>query len=95
MKYNKNVYNALMMVSQFGINMLVPIFLCSVIGIFIDEKCGTDIWVIILFFVGAAAGFKNVMRFAKKIYEVPAETRRRKDRGRKDERDGEEPEDKN
>ena len=95
MKYNKNVYNALMMVSQFGINMLVPIFLCSVIGIFIDEKCGTDIWVIILFFVGAAAGFKNVMKFAKKIYEVPAETRRRKEGGRKDERYGEEPEDKN
>lgn len=95
MKYNKNVYNALMMVSQFGINMLVPIFLCSVIGIFIDEKCGTNIWVVILFFVGAAAGFKNVMRFAKKIYEVPAETRRRKGGGRKDERYGEEPEDKN
>ena len=29
MKYNRNVYQALMMISQFGINMLVPIFLCT------------------------------------------------------------------
>lgn len=98
MKYNKNVYHALMMVSQFGINMLVPIFACSAIGIFIDGKCGTDIWVVILFFVGAAAGFRNVMKFAKKIYEVPAKTRRRSGSGQEaghSEYDGEKPEEKN
>lgn len=95
MKYNKNVYHALMMVSQFGINMLVPIFLCSIIGIFIDEKCGTDIWVVVLFFVGAAAGFRNVMKFAKKIYEVPASTRRRKVSEREVDCHGKKPEEKN
>lgn len=95
MKYNKNVYHALMMVSQFGINMLVPIFICSIIGIFIDERCGTDIWVIVLFFAGAAAGFRNVMKFAKKIYEVPASTRRRKVSEREDDCYGKKPEEKN
>lgn len=95
MKYNKNVYHALMMVSQFGINMLVPIFLCSFIGIVIDKKCGTDIWVVIFFFAGAAAGFGNVMRFAKKIYEVPADTRRRRATNREDESHGKKPEEKN
>ena len=77
MKYNKNVYHALIMLSQFGINMMVPIFLCSFIGIFIDKKCGTSFWVVILFFVGAASGFRNVFRLAKKIYEKPAVTRKR------------------
>ena len=74
MKFNRNVYHSLMMISQFGINMLVPIFLCSFIGIEIDKRCGTSFWVIALFFIGAAAGFRNVFRFARKIYERPAET---------------------
>ena len=78
MKYNRNVYHSLMMISQFGINMLVPIFLCSFIGIVIDRKFDTSYWVVVLFFVGAAAGFRNVFRFAKKIYEVPAQTRKRR-----------------
>lgn len=64
------------MISQFGINMLVPIFLCTFLGIFIDDKCGTSFWAVILFFIGAAAGFRNVFHFAKKIYEKPAVTRR-------------------
>lgn len=76
MNYNRNVYHSLIMISQFGINMLVPIFLCTFLGIFIDKKCETSYWAVILFFVGAAAGFRNVFRFAKKIYEEPAVTRR-------------------
>ncbi len=77
LKYNKTVYRALVMITQFGVNMLVPIFLCSFLGMFLDRKLGTNIWMVALFFVGALAGFTNVFRFAKKIYEVPAQTRRR------------------
>lgn len=78
MKYNRNVYQALMMITQFGINMLVPILLCSFAGMFIDHKLGTSVWTVALFFVGALAGFTNVFRFAKRIYETPAVTRRRR-----------------
>lgn len=67
-----------MMITQFGINMLVPIFICSFAGMFIDYKLGTSVWTVVLFFVGALAGFTNVFRFAKKIYETPANTRRRR-----------------
>lgn len=67
-----------MMITQFGINMLVPICLCSFAGMFIDRKLGTSVWTVALFFVGAMAGFTNVFRFAKKIYERPAVTRRRR-----------------
>ncbi|MCM1123170.1 MAG: AtpZ/AtpI family protein [Eubacterium sp.] len=77
MKYNKNVYQALMMISQFAINMLVPIFICSFAGMFLDRRFGTSYWTVLLFFVGALAGFTNVFKLAKKIYETPAVTRRR------------------
>ncbi|MBD5486523.1 MAG: AtpZ/AtpI family protein [Lachnospiraceae bacterium] len=66
-----------MMISQFGINMLVPIFICSFAGMFLDWKFETSFWTVVLFFVGAMAGFTNVFRFARKIYETPAVTRRR------------------
>lgn len=77
MKYNRNVYQALTMIMQFGINMLVPIFLCSFVGMYLDRKFNTSFWMILLFFVGTLAGFTNVFRFARKIYETPAVTRRR------------------
>ena len=90
MKYNRNVYHALTMISQFGINMLVPIFLCSFIGMAIDKKCGTSYWMVVLFFIGALAGFTNVFRFAKRIYDTPAQTRRRSHHtGSEDKKQGE------
>lgn len=77
MKYNRNVYHALTMITQFGINMLVPIFICSFLGMFLDRKLESSVFTVALFFVGALAGFTNVFRFAKRIYEQPAVTRRR------------------
>lgn len=47
--YKKNVYHALTMITQFGINMLVPIFLCSFLGIYMDRKLGTSFWMVFLF----------------------------------------------
>ncbi len=95
MRYNKNVYHALMMISQFGINMIVPIVLCSFIGMIIDRKLGTSFWVVVMFFIGAAAGFRNVFIFARKVYETPAVTRRRSGDSREVDGDGEGPEEKN
>lgn len=69
MKYNKNVYRALAMITQFGLNMMVPILGCSFLGSFIDKKLGTSFFVIIFFFIGALAGFRNVFLFSRKIYE--------------------------
>jgi len=70
-KYDKDVYRSLTLITQFGINMLVPIFLCTFLGIFLDNKLGTRFLVIILFFVGAIAGARNIYIFAKNIYDKP------------------------
>ena len=68
-KTDKSVYQALTTISQFGIYMLVPIFLCSFLGILLDRKMGTScFFMIVLFFAGALAGFRNVFLLAKRIY---------------------------
>lgn len=68
-KRNNSVIQSFAMVTQFGISMLVPIFLCAFLGWYLDEKLGTSYLFIILFFVGALAGFRNIYIMSKKIYE--------------------------
>lgn len=53
------------MVLQFGINMIVPIGLCTIIGVWIGEKFDMDWIVIPLFFVGALAGYNSIYRMVK------------------------------
>jgi F0F1-type ATP synthase assembly protein I len=68
-KYKRSVYQSLAVITQFGISMIVPIFLCSFAGLYIDRHFGTSFWFVVLFFVGALAGFRNIFILAKKIYE--------------------------
>lgn len=67
-KQDRSVYKSLAMISQFGINMIVPIAMCSVLGYYLDKLFGTNFIMIILFFVGALAGFRNIYLMAKEIY---------------------------
>ena len=63
-----SVMQALMMVSQFSLNMLVPIGMMCVLGIWLDKTFETGYWTVILFFVGAVAGGQNVYRMAKRFF---------------------------
>lgn len=69
MKYKKSVYQSFVLITQFGINMIVPIFLCTALGVFLDKKLELSFLTIVLFFIGALAGFRNCYIMAKKIYE--------------------------
>ncbi len=69
MKKRKKIFRSLAMISQFGINMLVPIFICSFAGMFLDRRLETSFFMIILFFVGAIAGFRNIFIQSRHIYE--------------------------
>ncbi|MDE6313809.1 MAG: AtpZ/AtpI family protein [Lachnospiraceae bacterium] len=73
MKYKKSVYKSFAMITQLSIHMLVPIFLCSFVGICIDKKFGTY-FVIPLFFLGALAGFRNVYIAVRNIYSNEEES---------------------
>ncbi len=68
MRYDKTVFRLLALFTQFTINMLVPIFLCSFIGYYIDKYMNTNFFFVILFFIGALAGFRNVYILAKRTY---------------------------
>ena len=69
-KYDKSVSRSIVLITQFGINMLVPIGMMTALGIWLDGRFGTSFWTILLFFVGAIAGGQNVYRMAKAVYET-------------------------
>ena len=62
-----SVYRALAMVTQFSLNMLVPIAMMTALGIWLDKRFGTGWITILLFMVGAVAGGQNIYRMAKAI----------------------------
>lgn len=68
-KDSKYVWDALIMVFQFGINMIVPIVICTFGGIWIGNKFDMNWIVIPLFFVGAIAGGNNIYKMSKKFME--------------------------
>ena len=72
MKKQLLVMRSLATISQFGINMIVPICMCSVAGYFLDKWLETDFLIIVFFFVGALAGFRNIYILARKVYEDDA-----------------------
>ena len=67
MKNQRKVFQALTLVLQFGLNMIVPIAMCMVLGIWLDKKYDMP-WVsIVMFFMGALAGFTNIFKMAKPL----------------------------
>ncbi len=66
--YDRSVYQALTLIMQFGINMVVPIGMMCALGIYLDRRLGTSYWTVVLFFVGAVAGGQNIYRMAKRFF---------------------------
>lgn len=66
--YDRTVFQSMTMILQFGINMIVPITMMTVLGIWLDRKFDTAYFTIIFFFIGAIAGGQNIYRMAKKIF---------------------------
>lgn len=80
-KSDKSIYRSLVLVTQFGINMLVPIGMMSALGVWLDRRFDTSFWTILLFFAGAAAGAQNIYRMAKQIYNVKDDVKEKKEPG--------------
>ena len=76
MKYDKSVYRSLVLITHFGINMLVPIFLCTIAGVYIGRRFSVEWITIPLFLIGALAGFRNVFIMAKRIYTADSTSSR-------------------
>lgn len=79
-KNNRQVAEALSMVMQFGINMLVPIGIMVALGVWIGGKYNMD-WVVIpLFIAGVLAGYNSIFRMVKKYLKTnDVRTKKEKD----------------
>lgn len=74
MKNNRKVWMSLTLILQFGLNMIVPILLCTLAGVWLGEKYDIPIITVPLFIIGALAGFTNIFKMAKKIYGQDGES---------------------
>ena len=62
------VARSFMMVSQIGISMLVPIFLCLFLGIKLNEWLDAKLFVPVFLFLGMGAAVRNVYHITKTFY---------------------------
>lgn len=63
-KLKREVYSNFVLISQIGFHMLVPIFACVAIGVFIDGKYHTYLTLPLLI-LGILAGGRNAYALAK------------------------------
>ncbi len=68
MNDNKRVIKSFTMISQVGISMLVPIILCCMLGLFLENQLNLPAF-IPLFILGALAGMRNVYVMVSGIYQ--------------------------
>ena len=68
----KKVYKTLALISQLGISMIVPILLCTAIGVYLDEKFSLPLTIPLIVF-GILAGGRNVYVLVRDISRQIAE----------------------
>lgn len=68
MKPNGKVMKAVIMITQIGVTMIVPIFLCVFVGMKLDEWFHTNFITIIGIFLGILAAFRNVYKMTRQFY---------------------------
>ena len=64
MKHKKSVIATLSLISQLGISMIVPVFLCIFIGMKLEEKIDFP-FTILFIILGILAGIRNVSAIVK------------------------------
>ena len=68
MKADKKVLKSFVLITQIGITMVVPIFLCLFVGIKLDEWLKTNFIAVIGIILGIMAAFRNVYVMTKQFY---------------------------
>lgn len=81
MKENKHVFRSLAMVTQLGLTVMVPVFLCVFAGRYVDRHFGTHLSFVFLI-VGFLAGIASAWRLAMRIVKMEQEDERKKEEER-------------
>lgn len=85
MSQRKEVVRSFMLISHLGLTVMVPIFMCVIVGIFIDKKFGTStlIW---LLFLGIAAGMRNAYILLKNVLDENVKEREKAEKLKRERR---------
>lgn len=75
MKDQRKVFQALSLILQFGLNMIVPIAMCMMLGVWLDKKYDMPWIILLLFLLGALAGFTNCFKMAKPLMKSDRDRR--------------------
>lgn len=84
MREHKQVFKMITLISQIGITMLSSIFVCGLIGYFIDNCFGTHTFVVFLI-LGVAGGYRAVYSLIKQFISSKEEQTSLEDEERKKE----------
>lgn len=82
MQQKKNVFRNFAMLTQLGLSIMTPIFLCIFVGYYIDTRFGTKLTFFLLilgFFAGGRNGYllaKHTIRLSQKEEEQEKELKR-------------------
>ena len=61
---------ALTLVTQLGISMFVPIFLCLFIGLWLDKTFGTSpVFLLLFILIGIYSGFRGVYNLTRSFFK--------------------------
>lgn len=85
MGYRKEVFRSLSMISQIGISVMVPIFMCVFVGVMIDKYFNTST-LIVLLILGIGAGMRNAYILAKKVLDENALEKEATEKKKREER---------
>jgi len=67
-KEKRKIIYALSLVTQLGITMIVPIFLCLFVGIKVSKYFDKSYFVMIFLVLGMVVSFRNAYQITKKMY---------------------------
>lgn len=85
MKTGKHPYRNIVLITQLGIQIMVPIFMCLFAGIFLDKYLSTGFFTIILLILGVLAGGRNAYILAMSSIEAEQKEKEREKRERDEE----------
>lgn len=70
MKLDKSVFSTLMLISQLGLSIIVPVLICTFLGTFLERKFSISI-IVPLIILGVLAGARNAYVLMKQAIRKP------------------------
>ena len=64
----KKVFRGFVMITQVGISMMVPIFICGAIGYWLNGQFHNELLFLLMLVLGIGAAFRNLFMLAKPFY---------------------------